>query len=248
MATGPVTTSGHGQSRKVEKVAMRSVIAVVIMIGTLVACSEDQPRSPTQPSRSTPAPAQPVTVTAVVVSGPTEVRKGQSVELTASARRSDGTSSNVTTEAEWSTDAPLAVDVSQAGIVTGKITNASATIIARYAEKQGMHRLQVTRSPASDCLSWDVTLGTGWRRSYADFRFDNSCDDWIRVFGSYAGDSIQVTFENQNQNEIGFTGIDAFNLRPVAGETFREIMILNSGSSLQDVRRTNLIGLKVRYR
>ena len=225
------------------------IVPLVLMIGVLAACGgEDKPRSPTQPSRLTPVTAQPVTVTAVVVSGPTEVRKGQSVELTASAQRSDGTSRNITTEAEWATDAPLAVDVSQAGIVTGKIANAYATITARHAEKQGTHRLQVTRSPASDCLSWDVTLGTGFRRSYADFRFDNSCDDWIRVFGSYAGDSIRVTFENQNQNEIGFTSIDAFNLRPMVGETFREIMVLNSGSSLQDVRRTKFIGLTVRYR
>ena len=228
---------------------MRAVISVVLMIGTLVACGEDSPRSPTQPSQP-PATATPtpVTVTAVVVSGPTEVRKGQSVELTASARRSDGTSSNVTTEAEWSTDAPLAVDVSQAGIVTGKIANAYATITARHEEQQGTHRLQVTQSPAADCLSWDVTLGTGWRGRYADFRFDNSCDDWIRVFGSYAGDSIRVTFENQNQNEIGFTSIDAFNLRPMASETFQERMVISSGSSRQDVRRTGLVGLRVRYR
>ena len=227
---------------------MRVRIAVAVLVFS-VACGEDSPRSPTQPSQPpATATSTPVTVTAVVVSGPTEVRKGQSVELTASARRSDGTSSNITTEAEWVTDAPLAVDVSQAGIVTGKIANAYATITARHAEKQGTHRLQVTRAPASDCLSWNVTLGTGSRRRYADFRFDNSCDDWIRVFGSYAGDSIRVTFENQNQNEIGFTRIDAFNLRPLVGETFREIMILNSGSSLQDVRRTKLIGLTVRYR
>jgi hypothetical protein len=225
---------------------MRVRIAVAVLVFS-VACGEDSPRSPTQPSQPpTTATSTPVTVTAVVVSGPTEVRKGQSVELTASARRSDGTSSNITTEAEWVTDAPLAVDVSQAGIVTGKIADAYATITARHAEKQGTHRLQVTRAPASDCLSWNVTLGTGFRRSYADFRFDNSCDDWIRVFGSR--DSIRVTFENQNQNEIGFTSIDAFNLRPLVGETIREIMILNSGSSLQDVKRTGLIGLTVRYR
>ena len=193
-------------------------------------------------------PVPTVTVTAVVVSGPTEVRIGQSVQLTASAQRSDGTSSNVTTDAEWSTDAPFAVDVSQAGIVTGKIANAYATIIARHAEQQGTLKLQVTRPPAVGCLSWDVTLGTGFRRSYADFRFDNSCDDWIRVFGSSIGGDIRVRFENHNQNEIGFTYIDAFNLRPVTGETVREIMLLNSGSLLEDVRRTKLIGLKVRYR
>ena len=241
------------------RVRIAAVAAAVLVFS--VACGDDENPTPTAPTVVTPSPPV-VTPPAVVtpqnltIQGPTwfadskELAVDQTAQLRANLELSDG-STREDVDAEWTSGNTTVATVSADGLLTGRQPGGfdlRATAEGLTGVLSGLQVVLPPRPSPDGCLERDVTLGTGHRNSYADFRFTNTCEDWIRVFGSYSGDSIRVRFENQNQNEIGFTSIDAFNLRPTSGETFQRIMILDSGWTWQDVTRTVMIGLRVRYR
>ena len=114
-------------------------LAFVSVVGLVVAgCSKDSSPPPTSP---TPAP----TVTGITVSGYSGTpmnRRDQTVQLSASARYSDGTTRDVTGSAAWRSDNPAVADVSSGGMVTAR-GDGEATIAADIQGASGNTRLRV---------------------------------------------------------------------------------------------------------
>jgi hypothetical protein len=117
-------------------VRLRHALVALALFATGCGGAGQNPTAPSPP----PAP----TTTAVTVSGwlsPLEV--GQSVQLTASAVLSDGSSRFVTTEATWQSSNAAVAIVSPAGLVVGQAAG-SAEIRATYQARTGALDLSVT--------------------------------------------------------------------------------------------------------
>lgn len=130
-----------------------SLVLVSACLGLAVACGSD--KSPSQP---TPA-AAPVTTSAVQVrasnneTGPLEA--GQTRQLVAMATQSNGTSTDVTQQATWTSSTPGVVTVSPTGLLTA-LAQGNADIGAVYQNVRGALgvdvrpvRCAVTISPAT---------------------------------------------------------------------------------------------------
>jgi hypothetical protein len=127
------------------------IVLVSACLGVAAACGSD-----TSPSTPTPAP---ITTSAVQVrasnneSGPMEA--GQTRQLVAMATQSNGTTSDVTQQATWTTSTPSVVTVSPAGLLTA-LTQGNADIGATFQGVRGALgvdvrplRCAVTISPAA---------------------------------------------------------------------------------------------------
>jgi hypothetical protein len=112
-------------------------LALVSLVGlVVVGCSKESSPPPTSP---TPA------VTAVTVtgySGTPMSRPTQTVQLSASARYSDGSTRDVTGTAAWRSDNPGVAEVSAAGLVTAR-GDGEVTIAADVQGVAGNQRLRV---------------------------------------------------------------------------------------------------------
>lgn len=96
-------------------------------------------------------PPTPKLLSAVEVQAPTLTltAAGQTVQLTARARYSDGTSEDVTTRAVWSSSAPALAVVSGTGVVTA-VGGGTATISARFENVTGSAVVGIDLSSSSD--------------------------------------------------------------------------------------------------
>jgi hypothetical protein len=84
----------------------------------LLACNDRRPGSPVAPLPPGATPA----ITRIEIAGPASVPPGEAVQFSATARLSDGSSRDVTTEARWNSSKPAVVSVSPGGRVTGHET------------------------------------------------------------------------------------------------------------------------------
>jgi hypothetical protein len=115
---------------------------------------------------STPAPSA-ATVSAVNVSGVASLSSiGQTIQLTATATLSDGTTQNVTAKATWQSSNSGVATVSSSGLMTG-VASGTVTITATYQGKAGTATTTTTPPPstpgASPRGSMSATIdGTRW--------------------------------------------------------------------------------------
>jgi Big-like domain-containing protein len=104
------------------------LMAAVASVAALVACSNS-----TSPS---------ATLQSIVISGTAPV-KGASVQFTATAMYSDGTSKDVTSTATWATSDSTIATVSAVGLVTG-VGDGTASITATYQTASTSDPIQIT--------------------------------------------------------------------------------------------------------
>lgn len=116
------------------------------------ACDSNKPPTTVAP---TPTPT-PATITAVTVSGISPgLAVGQSVQLTASVVRSDGSRSDATTNATWQSSDAAVATVSPAGLLT--VTGfGDADVVATIDSVRGTAHLSVLRS-APPSPRYDIT-------------------------------------------------------------------------------------------
>jgi hypothetical protein len=94
-----------------------------------------------------------VTVTTITVTGANAIEVGRTSNLTATARRSDGTTADVTSTATWQSSNPAVAQVDTGGVVSA-VAAGSAVISASMGGVSGQLPMQVT---AVDNLQ-DVTV------------------------------------------------------------------------------------------
>lgn len=110
-------------------------LCVMLLAGLVVAgCDSDCP-TPTSPTSPNPG----LTAASLTISGPSELQVGQTAQLTATARFSDGSSQNVTSATTWVTNDVNVCTINAAGVVTsvsagqctvtGVFNNISGTIV-----------------------------------------------------------------------------------------------------------------------
>jgi hypothetical protein len=116
----------------------------------LLCCACGDKKSPTSPSTPAPltTPTTP-TLTSVTVQGTNCANEGvcelpgDTLQLSATARYSDGTSSTVTNSAAWTSTAPSVATVTTGGLVTSKSTGTS-DVLATYQGKSGGVTIRVS--------------------------------------------------------------------------------------------------------
>jgi hypothetical protein len=115
-------------------------LALVSLVGlVVVGCSKESSPPPTSPTPAAP------TVTGVTVTGYSGTpmnRRSQTVQLSASARYSDGSTRDVTGTAAWRSDNPGVAEVSPGGLVTAR-GDGEATVAADVQGVAGNVRLRV---------------------------------------------------------------------------------------------------------
>lgn len=112
------------------------VLAAVVLACAVVTCDKGHPTAPGS------GPGGPSTTTGTVVSiqlsAPASIAPGESVQLTATGVKSDGSLENVTAQAQWSSSNSGVVAVSSAGVARG-VANGEANIRAQYQSQfQGL--------------------------------------------------------------------------------------------------------------
>jgi hypothetical protein len=107
----------------------RGLLAVVMSLAS-VGCGDSTP----PPAAPSPPPvAAPPTVTQLSITGNLALTAvGETSQLTATARFSDGTTKDVTTEAQWGSNTPSVISVTSGGVVT-VVGFGVGGIIARYS-------------------------------------------------------------------------------------------------------------------
>jgi hypothetical protein len=117
-------------------------LAASLAIASLVACSSSKSSdSPTAPS----LPALPgATVTTLVVTN--QPANGNTIQMIATARMSDGSSQTVTSAATWQTSNPAIATISPSGLLT-VLANGDVDARANYQGVLGSLTLTVRRAP-----------------------------------------------------------------------------------------------------
>jgi hypothetical protein len=116
-------------------------LTATIALATLVACGSKSTDSPTAPS----LPATPgATVTTLVVTN--QPANGNSIQMIATARMSDGSSQTVTNAATWESSNPAIATISSAGMLT-VLANGSVDVRAMYQGVLGSLTVPLTRAP-----------------------------------------------------------------------------------------------------
>jgi hypothetical protein len=145
----------------------RKVLAIALAVAaTLAACRGKSPTSPTTPP---PAPAGPgVAITAIALTGPGTVPLGQTVQFTATAQQSDGTTRDVTREATWSSFNTSLLSPGPTGQFTGRakgqagvrvsMAGRSATMADIVIVPEGTFRLIGTVRDAGTLIDADVRI------------------------------------------------------------------------------------------
>jgi hypothetical protein len=121
--------------------ALVAIALTVTLAGLVAACN----RTPTTPSfipRPQPPPSPsgppPVVATSVELVGPRSVAPGGSVQFRAILHRSDGTTSDVTTTAQWRSSNNAVLSISSTGVATG--LRAGDTFVSVSAQSRGSGR------------------------------------------------------------------------------------------------------------
>jgi hypothetical protein len=90
------------------------MVATIVVV--IFAACDERPTAPSpQPSGVSPAP---VTIVALTISGPATIAPGETVQFTATARHSDGSTRNVANEVTWATGSQSVLVVSSTGAAT----------------------------------------------------------------------------------------------------------------------------------
>jgi hypothetical protein len=129
-----------------EGISMNAALRQCLVLGVLLAFSacgsKGNPVTPPPPP-PTPPPAPPtVTLSSVSVSGGNAVTVGQTVQFTATANMSNGTTQNVSTTASWQSSNASIATVSNTGLATG-VAQGNADIRATFQGMTGSLGLQV---------------------------------------------------------------------------------------------------------
>ena len=110
---------------------LRNLILAVAASTAMLGCSGAKGANPTAP---TPAPTA-ASVTSLDVSGPIQVTMGQSAQLVATARYSDGASRDMSATATWTSSDTTVAEV-RGGLVTGLFAG-TVSISAQLGEARG---------------------------------------------------------------------------------------------------------------
>ena len=94
-------------------------------------CRGQNAPTPVSPPPQSPIPVS-VKVTRVDVSGPDSVPPGGTLQLSATALLSDGTTREITKEASWQTDRGDLLSISKTGLVTAGANRGEAQVLAKY--------------------------------------------------------------------------------------------------------------------
>jgi hypothetical protein len=114
-----------------------SVGALLVLIGLVAAGACDDRVPPTRPSPNTTTPVPPAppgpskVLTSLRLDGPASVPPGESAKYTATARWSDGSSRDVTSEAEWSSTDESVLLVTAPGTIAAR-SNGDASVQAGF--------------------------------------------------------------------------------------------------------------------
>lgn len=107
-------------------------LCVMLLAGLVVAgCDSDCP-TPTAPTSPNPG----LTVASLTISGPSELQVGQTAQLTATARYSDGTSENVTAATTWVTNNVNVCTINAAGVLTS-VSAGQCTVTGVFQNQTG---------------------------------------------------------------------------------------------------------------
>ena len=102
------------------KIHTLTLSAAMLALGasTLLACSDDAEEPSTAVQATDPENGK--TIAELALTGPdrTTLEEGATTQLTATLRYADGTTRDVTSEAQWNTSDPSNATVSQTGLVT----------------------------------------------------------------------------------------------------------------------------------
>jgi hypothetical protein len=179
--------------------ATRRLSLLVISATILAACSEGSPTAPT-PS-----------VASVTVSGANSVNVGSTTDMTATARRSDGSAEVVTTAAAWQSSNAAVATVAPSGRVTA-VAPGSSVISAAFGGQTGQLPLQVMA--VDDVQVVTVTL--------THVIVDGTCDT-DSIFESHGDGEFTFLFEVERsgtgRTPVWSTNRQAFTLgsHPFAG-------------------------------
>lgn len=104
---------------------MKHLLSLVVLCGILglvSACGEDGPVPPTSPQTPPGPPAAPILQpTSLTLSGSVAFQApGETSQLTATAAYADGTTKDVTREAQWTTSSQLIASISTDGVLTAR--------------------------------------------------------------------------------------------------------------------------------
>src|SRR5688572_10877623 len=119
-----------------------ALVAVAILAVALVSCGDDP--SPVRPSPlgSTPPPTGSSTVTRIDTVIPASMEPGASVQATARATLSDGSSRDVTSEAQWSSSNTGVVRAGGTGVLAAG-TRGEAVVVARHSGRSSSGHILV---------------------------------------------------------------------------------------------------------
>ena len=199
---------------------MRKITLACIVTGALLpaACNGDHPTAaPT--TTTTPPPPSVAAVTRIVISGKAALTAvGDSSQLTATAQRADGTTTDVTGIATWTSSDGSTIDISSTGLATVRRLGI-ASVTALYDTKVGFLQIKATppgtsivsgraREPGRSGLSGvlvsstvGLSMTTGEGGEYS--------------FGG-VGAQIGVTFTTNGYEPVSFTAkADAFTDMPM---------------------------------
>jgi len=141
-----------------------------LLLGGVVACGGKSPTAPSGGGSSTAA-----TITAVTVNGDPSVVLGQTEQLKAMAKKSDGSEQDVTSQASWVSSDPSIATVTSTGVLSG-LTLGNVTVTASYQGKSGSSPVSVEAQRFS------------LRVSLSSFTVVSTCDDFTQglTSGEYA--------------------------------------------------------------
>ena len=107
--------------------------AIALGLAVLAGSCDDGPTRPSSPNVPTP-PTVPVTTTRLEIAGPASIAPGESAQFSATAYQSDGSTKDVTNEAEWRSGNHWALSISATGLATG-VERGEAPVGAGFAGK-----------------------------------------------------------------------------------------------------------------
>ncbi len=111
---------------------IRTAVAIAVAL-VIVSCGSE---TPNQPTPLPPLPPPPVSLSRVDVRAPDSIALQQSAQLSATAVRSDGTSEDVTGQAQWSSSNGSVVQITASGEARA-LRSGEVTISARYQSRTG---------------------------------------------------------------------------------------------------------------
>jgi hypothetical protein len=134
-------------------VKLTRLVPLVVTLAVSWSCSSS--------SSSTTSPS-PATVSSVAVSGIASLSNiGQTVQLTATATFSDGTTQNVTATATWQSSNSSVATVSSGGLVTA-VTSGTVTMTATFQGKAGTATVPISITSSSRNTMSATIDGTSW--------------------------------------------------------------------------------------